>query len=90
MRQLYFGINEIEGDIFIAISTESRLLNDLFTSDEWDKIDGLMDYEIYESIDSIYQAPSDYYTCDEVTAILEKEGFEHSSILDDLIIKIDD
>lgn len=88
MRKLYFGINEIEGDIFIAISTSSIILNDDYSNEELDKIEQLEDHEIYECMDGIYQAPPNEYSCDEIKDILLQEGYIYSNDLDDCIMEI--
>lgn len=87
MRQLYFGINELEGDIYIAISVNPSALNDDYTGEEWRLIEGLEEHEIYESIDGIFQAQADSYNCEETIELLEDLGFKYSKDLNDEIIE---
>lgn len=86
-RQLYFGLNELEGDLYIAISTDPVALNDDYSGEEWRLIEGLEEHEIYESIDGIFQAQVDSYNCEEIIELLEDLGFKYSKDLNDEIIE---
>lgn len=89
MQQIYFGITELYEDIFLCVSLDDTSINIDFNREQILKLEELDKYEIYESLDGIYQAPPNEYIYNDIKEILESEGFEHSHHLDDILLEVE-
>ena len=81
--RIYYGITELEGDLFITVSSNKKIKEDNFNDKECEALKILEDYEIYESIENVYQAPPEEYTYDSIINLLNSLDFNHSEKLDD-------
>lgn len=87
MQQIYFGITELYEDIFLCVSLDDTSINIDFNREQILKLEELDKYEIYESLDGIYQAPPGEYSYYEIIETLEEIGLKHSIQLDNLLLE---
>lgn len=80
MNNIYFGLVEIEGDMFCYTSyTADGNLTYNYNPEDLDRLDSLADLEIYQVEEGIYQLPS-YLTKEEaINLIARQPGFYYSS-----------
>lgn len=78
-KTIYFGITESYGDLYIYFSYESDgTITYEFEPEDIDRLDDLQVYDIYEIMESVYQAPPDM-TYDQIIELFTNKftGFEH-------------
>ena len=63
MKNIYFGIQDLEGDLFITISYDDKLPLVFLNTDDLNLVEDIFnELEIYEAMENVYQAPPGVYS----------------------------
>lgn len=84
-KNIYFGITELEGDLFLLFSLDNETDNHDFDKEDLNRLFELEEKEIYLAIDNIFQAPEEC-TYEYLLDLLNND-FTHSKELDNLLLK---
>lgn len=86
MNNIYFGIIEINDDLFMITSSDigDKLSYD-YTIEQFDMLESLEELEIYEAMECIYQLPNSLNKESAIKLISKRPGFVYSPEIETII-----
>lgn len=79
MNNIYFGIIEINDDLFMITSSDiGDKLSYNYTIEQFDMLESLEELEIYEAMECIYQLPNSLNKESAIKLISKRPGFVYS------------
>ena len=79
MNNIYFGIIEINDDLFMITSSDiGDKLSYNYTIEQLDMLESLEELEIYEAMECIYQLPKSLNKESAIKLISKRPGFVYS------------
>lgn len=86
MNNIYFGIIEINDDLFMITSSDiGDKLSYNYTIEQFDMLESLEELEIYEAMECIYQLPNSLNKESAIKLISKRPGFVYSSEIETTI-----
>ena len=86
MNNIYFGIIEINDDLFMITSSDiGDKLSYNYTIEQLDMLESLEELEIYEAMECIYQLPNSLNKESAIKLISKRPGFVYSSEIETII-----
>lgn len=79
MNNIYFGIIEINDDLFMITSSDiENKISYNYTIEQLDMLESLEELEIYEAMECIYQLPNSLNKESAIKLISKRPGFVYS------------
>lgn len=79
MNNIYFGIIEINDDLFMITSSDiENKISYNYTIEQFDMLESLEELEIYEAMECIYQLPNSLNKESAIKLISKRPGFVYS------------
>ena len=79
MNNIYFGIIEINDDLFMITSSDIEdKISYNYTIEQFDMLESLEELEIYEAMECIYQLPNSLNKESAIKLISKRPGFVYS------------
>ena len=86
MNNIYFGIIEINDDLFMITSSDiGDKLSYNYTIEQLDMLESLEELEIYEAMECIYQLPNNLNKESAIKLISKRPGFVYSPEIETII-----
>ena len=86
MNNIYFGIIEINDDLFMITSSDiGDKISYNYTIEQFDMLESLEELEIYEAMECIYQLPNSLNKESAIKLISKRPGFVYSSEIETII-----
>lgn len=79
MNNIYFGIIEINDDLFMITSSDiENKISYNYTIEQFDMLESLEELEIYEAMECIYQLPNSLNKESAIKLISKRPGFVYN------------
>lgn len=86
MNNIYFGIIEINDDLFMITSSDIEdKISYNYTIEQFDMLESLEELEIYEAMECIYQLPNSLNKESAIKLISKRPGFVYSPEIETII-----
>ena len=86
MNNIYFGIIEINDDLFMITSSDIEdKISYNYTIEQFDMLENLEELEIYEAMECIYQLPNSLNKESAIKLISKRPGFVYSPEIETII-----
>lgn len=86
MNNIYFGIIEINDDLFMITSSDiENKISYNYTIEQLDMLESLEELEIYEAMECIYQLPNSLNKESAIKLISKRPGFVYSPEIETII-----
>ena len=86
MNNIYFGIIEINDDLFMITSSDIEdKISYNYTIEQFDMLESLEELEIYEAMECIYQLPNSLNKESAIKLISKRPGFVYSPVIETII-----
>lgn len=86
MNNIYFGIIEINDDLFMITSSDiENKISYNYTIEQFDMLESLEELEIYEAMECIYQLPNSLNKESAIKLISKRPGFVYSPEIETII-----